>query len=106
MSFAVDQLIFTPQDVDLARSPFRGAITEETYILGAFNPGLARLPNGHLLIMVRVAEALRHPLAESHMRSIRWDPEEGYVLDAYPLAEVNADDPRKFRLAFSVTVAF
>lgn len=98
MCFAVDKLIFTPLDVDLSRSPFRGAISEETYILGAFNPGLARLPNGNLLIMVRVAEALRQPLAEGHLRSIRWDPEKGYLLDAYPLAEVDADDPRKFRL--------
>jgi len=29
-----------------------------TYVLGAFNPGFARLPNGNLLLMVRVAEAL------------------------------------------------
>jgi beta-1,2-mannobiose phosphorylase / 1,2-beta-oligomannan phosphorylase len=98
MQFPNDKLIFTPAEVDLERSPLRAGIQEETYILGAFNPGLARLPNGNLLIMVRVAEALRHPLADSHMRSIRWDPKDGYCLDAYPLAEVNADDPRKFRL--------
>ncbi len=53
-----DYLIFTPDDVDLARSPLRRSIDEPTFVLGAFNPGLTRLPNGNLLLMVRVAEAL------------------------------------------------
>ena len=56
-----DYLIFRPDDVDLSRSPLRRGVTEPTYVLGAFNPGLARLPNGNLLLMVRVAEALREP---------------------------------------------
>ena len=53
-----DLLIFAPDDVDLTRSPLREGLTDKTYVLGAFNPGLCRLPNGNLLLMVRIAEAL------------------------------------------------
>jgi hypothetical protein len=45
----------------------------ETYVLGAFNPGMTRLPNGNLLMMVRVAEALRTPIFDGHVHAIRWD---------------------------------
>ena len=68
-----DFLIFTPDDVDLSRSPMRaGGFPDETYVLGAFNPGFARLPSGNLLLMVRVAEALRHPVVDGHIRAVRW----------------------------------
>ncbi|MDB4992938.1 MAG: glycosidase [Myxococcaceae bacterium] len=92
-----DYLIFRPADVDLRRSPLRRSLHAATYVLGAFNPGLTRLANGNLLLMVRVAEALREPVAEDHVRAIRWT-EGGYVLDAYPLASVDMTDPRQFSL--------
>jgi len=91
MTYAVDRLIFVPDDVDLSRSPLAGHIGEETYVLGAFNPGMTRLANGNLLLMVRVAEALRDPIRDGHVRSIRWDDKDGhprYVLDAWPLDQV------------------
>jgi predicted GH43/DUF377 family glycosyl hydrolase len=90
-----DYLIFAPDDVDLARSPLRGSIDAATYVLGAFNPGFTRLPNGNLLMMVRVAEALKEPVAGDHVRAIRWD-DGAYVLDAHPLTAVNMADPRQF----------
>jgi predicted GH43/DUF377 family glycosyl hydrolase len=92
-----DYLIFRPSDVDLTRSPLRRSLDAETYVLGAFNPGLSRLPSGNLLLMVRVAEALREPVAGEQVRAIRWT-EGGYVLDAYPLASVDMIDPRQFSL--------
>ncbi|WP_445191958.1 glycosidase [Sphingomonas sp. Tas61C01] len=92
-----DKLIFTPDDVDLARSPLRRGITEPTYVLGAFNPGFTRLPNGNLLMMVRVAEALVDPVRDGNVRAIRWTPA-GYVLDAHPLTQVDMRDPRQFRI--------
>lgn len=98
MVFDTDLLIFKPQDIDLSYSPFRRGIQAETYVLGAFNPGLAQLPNGNLLIMIRVAEALQQPIVGEQIHAIRWDQERGYVLDAYPLNAVNASDPRKFQL--------
>lgn len=90
-----DYLIFAPDDVDLSRSPLRGSLNVETYVLGAFNPGFARLPGGNLLMMVRVAEALREPVVGDHVHAIRW-AEGGYVLDAHPLTAVNMSDPRHF----------
>ncbi len=68
-----DRLVFGPRDVDLSRSPLAGKLGVETYILGAFNPGMTRLPNGNLLMMVRVAEALRTPISNGHIHAIRWE---------------------------------
>jgi len=93
-----DYLIFTPDDVDLRRSPLRRSLRAETYVLGAFNPGLAVLPNGNLLLMVRVAEALREPIADGHVHAIRWTAE-GYRLEPFPLDLVNLADPRQFSMA-------
>lgn len=97
MNFETDILIFKPEDVNLSYSPLRNDIDVETYVLGAFNPGLTRLPNGNLLIMVRVAEALKKPIIDGFIQSIRWSIN-GYNLDAYPLEDVDTDDPRKFMI--------
>lgn len=97
--FAVDQLVFTPADVDLSRSPLRAGLpSDSTYVLGAFNPGLAVLPGGNLLMMVRIAEALAQPMTGHVIRAIRWTPA-GYRLVEWPLSGVDVSDPRKFELA-------
>ena len=96
-AFAVDRLVVTPRDIDLARSPLAGHFEAETYVLGAFNPGLTRLPNGNLLLMVRVAEALRTPIFDGKVHAIRWQDGE-YVLDGWPLELADTADPRKFML--------
>lgn len=90
-----DQLVFGPGDVDLARSPLAGKVGAETFVLGAFNPGMTRLGNGNLLLMVRVAEALREPVDGDAVRAIRWE-DGAYVLDRWPLSMVDMADPRKF----------
>jgi predicted GH43/DUF377 family glycosyl hydrolase len=96
-AYPFDQLLLVPDDIDLSRSPLAGQLGAETYVLGAFNPGLTRLPNGNLLMMVRVAEALREPIHDGHVHAIRW--EEGrYTLDAWPLEHADTADPRKFML--------
>ncbi|NJC33083.1 putative GH43/DUF377 family glycosyl hydrolase [Sphingomonas jejuensis] len=95
--FKVDRLVFEPADVDLARSPLAQDLGGQTHVLGAFNPGLTRLPNGNLLIMVRVAEALTEPRRHGHIHAIRWD-NGSYVLDAYHADTVDSTDPRKFTL--------
>jgi predicted GH43/DUF377 family glycosyl hydrolase len=99
--YAVDQLVFGPAEVDLSRSPLAKSMARagvETCVLGAFNPGMTRLPNGNLLLMVRVAEALREPIHDGHVHSIRWDAEQGYALDAWPLELADTADPRQFKL--------
>jgi beta-1,2-mannobiose phosphorylase / 1,2-beta-oligomannan phosphorylase len=93
-----DHLIFRPGDVDLSRSPLRNGLHEGTYVLGAFNPGLCRLPNGNLLMMVRVAEALSRPVYENEVHCIRWDASGVFVVDAWPLAQADMKDPRSFVL--------
>ncbi len=95
MTYAIDRLILKPDDIDLSRSPLAGQFAQETYVLGAFNPGLSRLPNGNLGLFVRVAEALRQPIFDGHIHAIRWD-NGGYVLDAWQLDLVDTADPRKF----------
>ncbi len=96
MKDADDFIIFSPRDVDLSHSPLRG-LGEETYVLGAFNPGLTRLPNGNLLLMVRVAEALKRPVQSDGVLSIRWDGGK-FGLDRFPKSDVDASDPRQFHL--------
>lgn len=101
MTYAVDKLILVPDDIDLARSPLAGQFDAETYVLGVFNPGLTRLANGNLLMMVRVAEALRTPIFDGHVHTIRWEEAGGvsrYVLDGWPLEHADTADPRKFVL--------
>ena len=93
-----DCLIFTPDEVDLSFSPLRKNLSEITYVLGAFNPALCRLPSGNLLMMVRVAEALSNPVIDDKVYTIRWDAEKKYLAEAWPLAEVDLKDPRKFRI--------
>ena len=93
----IDKLVFRPHDVDLTRSPLRRSLDAPTHVLGAFNPGLTRLPSGNLLLMVRVAEALDEPVSDGHARAIRWTPE-GYVLDRHPVGSVIMTDPRQFSL--------
>ena len=88
-----DSIVFSPRDVDLSSSPIAQGLAAETYVLGAFNPGLARLPNGNLLLMVRIAEALKEPVVNGYARSIRYDGQR-YVLDHWPSTSVETADPR------------
>ncbi len=100
MDFHIDRLIFEPSEVDLRRSPLRASMDAagfETFTLGAFNPGLNRLPNGNVLAMVRVAEALKDPIRDNHAHVIRWK-RGGYALDAYPTKDLDLSDPRKFQI--------
>jgi predicted GH43/DUF377 family glycosyl hydrolase len=94
-----DQLIFRPDDVDLQRSPLRSGLVEtKTFVLGAFNPGLCRLPNGNLLLMVRVAEALSTPVLGDQVYAIRWQNNSRYTTDAWALSLIDMQDPRKFKI--------
>lgn len=103
MAYETDRLIFTPDDVDLARSPLRqGLPLGETFVLGAFNPGLAVLPSGNLLMMVRVAEALCAPIADRMIGAIRWTGDQGYHRVEWPLAGADVSDPRVFVLTGEV----
>jgi predicted GH43/DUF377 family glycosyl hydrolase len=94
----VDKIILRPHDIDLSYSPIGKQLEAKTYVLGAFNPGMTRLPDGNLVIMVRIAEALLKPVNDGKINAIRWDEKKGYVLDDYNLDQVDTSDPRKFIL--------
>jgi predicted GH43/DUF377 family glycosyl hydrolase len=94
-AYAVDRLVFRPDDVDLGRSPMAGQLGMETFVLGAFNPGMTRLASGNLLMMVRIAEALKEPIADGHVHVIRWEDGK-FVIDRWPLELADTADPRKF----------
>ncbi len=87
-----------PDDVDLSKSPLRYGLNNPTFILGAFNPGLCRLSNGNLLMMVRVAEALVDSVYDGKAHCIRWDEDKGFSAEGWPVEEVEMNDPRKFRI--------
>ncbi|HWL53658.1 MAG TPA: hypothetical protein VNQ90_14570 [Chthoniobacteraceae bacterium] len=93
-----DFIVFSPKQVDLTQSPLRQHLEVETYVLGAFNPGFTRLPNGNLLLMVRVAEALKKPIVGNEVYSLQWCPDSGPCLNTFPLEEIDVSDPRAFRL--------
>ena len=89
MKISSDKIIFDPDNVDLKFSPIRKDISEETFVLGAFNPGMERLPNGNLLIMVRIAEALRNPIVKNSYKIIRWIKNTGYKIDLKTSVEIS-----------------
>ena len=95
-----DRIVFGPEDVALDRGPL-GGFGHDTFVLGAFNPGFTRLPDGRLLLMVRVAEALREPVWDDAVHAIRWTSG-AYVADGWPLGDADRTDPRTFRLKDAV----
>jgi predicted GH43/DUF377 family glycosyl hydrolase len=96
--FPFDEIVIRPEDINLDFSPLRKDLKIDTFVLGAFNPGMSRLPNANIIIMVRIAEALTKPIFDNKIHSIRWDEQKGYLLDSYNLEDVETSDPRSFSL--------
>jgi predicted GH43/DUF377 family glycosyl hydrolase len=92
-----DKLVLSPGDIDLSQCPIHVKTGIETFILGAFNPGMTRLPNGNLLLMVRIAEAVKEPIKEGRFRFIRWAYGNTYEIEEHPTYQLDTSDPRKFR---------
>ena len=79
-NFSFDKIVLAPNDIDLSYSPLREQLDVETYVLGAFNPGMTRLPNGNLMLMVRIAEALKNPINDGYINAVRWDEKKDMFL--------------------------
>lgn len=92
-----DKIILSPSDIDLNKCPIHCKTGLDTYILGAFNPGMTRLPNGNILLMIRVAESIKEPIQEGKFRYIRWSPDKKYIVEKHPTFQLDTTDPRKFR---------
>lgn len=95
MNYSIDKIILKPSDIDLQYSPLRRDVNLPTYIFGAFNPGLERLENGNLIMMVRVAEALKNPIENEQLKIIRW-VDNKYRVESYPISQFDTSDPRKY----------
>jgi beta-1,2-mannobiose phosphorylase / 1,2-beta-oligomannan phosphorylase len=95
MNYNIDKIILKPSDIDLQHSPLRRDIKEPTYVLGAFNPGLEKLENGNLIMMVRVAEALENQIENDQLKIIRWVNDK-YKIESHPIEQFDTSDPRKF----------
>jgi len=90
-----DKIVFSPTDIDLSFSPLKLGEEHPTYLLGAFNPGMTRLPNGNILLMIRVAEALSNPIGKNHVSALRWNKKNGFIVDTYSKDELDLSDPRQ-----------
>jgi hypothetical protein len=53
--------------------------------------------NANLLLMVRVAEALLHPMSNAKLHALKWR-EGRHIVHAWPLELANTAYPRKFML--------
>lgn len=96
MKYEQDYIILNPHDIDLSYSPIGKSIKLETYVMGAFNPSLERLENGNLVMMVRIAEALKNPVIDGNYCSFRYVSENKYVLEKFDDNLIDKNDPRKF----------
>ncbi len=98
MGFPFDKILFAPSDVDTQKLPVGQTIGEETYVLGAFNPGFCRLPNGNTLMMVRVAEALTNPRVGDSLQILRYDAGiNSFTVERYDAHQFDYSDPRKYK---------
>jgi len=97
-NFISDRIVFSPGDIDLKYSPLSFGKDIPTYVLGSFNPAMTVLPNGNILLMIRVAEALTNPRIGNQVSALRWDVDNGFVIDTYATDEVDLSDPRQILL--------
>jgi len=98
MNYPFDKILFGPADIDPAKLPIGLSTGQETYVLGAFNPGFCRLPNGNTLMMVRVAEALKEARSGDTLGVLRFDAEkQKFEIDQYLAKDIDFSDPRKYR---------
>ena len=82
----LDRIIFSPDDIKEEFKSVDKDIAQKTEIIGTFNPGMTKLPNGNILLMVRVAEALKEWKTKESILSPRFDVKSNkFVIDTYPI---------------------
>lgn len=91
-----DRIVFNPGNIDPDFRPMGKGTGKKTFIQGTYNPGMARLKNGNILLIIRVAEHLEKPVEKNYVFSPRMDvKEKKYVLDMFPRKIVGFKDPRE-----------
>lgn len=92
-----DKIVFSPENISINFCPVAKDTGKETFILGTFNPGMTRLKNGNILLMIRIAEALKGFKGKDVVYTPRMDlKKKKFVLDTYPRKDVKFSDPRHF----------
>ncbi|TKJ16989.1 glycosidase [Candidatus Woesearchaeota archaeon B3_Woes] len=92
-----DKIVFGPDYVSIDFCPVAKDTGQETFLLGTFNPGMTRLKNGNVLLMIRMAETLKGFKGKDVVYTPRMDlKKKKFVLDTYPRKHVKFSDPRHF----------
>ncbi|MEO1236554.1 MAG: glycosylase [Planctomycetota bacterium] len=78
--------LLTPETVTPSR--------EDLKVIGVFNPGAARLPDGRVVLMVRVAESPAETHKDHHALP-RWGADGSLVVEHLPKDQDTLGDPRK-----------
>ncbi len=98
MEYPFDKILLNPHDIDPKELPVGQGTGLETYVFGTLNPGLCRLPNGNLLMMVRIAEALSEPRTGNETQVLRYNTLTGsFDVNHYQTRDLDFADPRKYR---------
>jgi predicted GH43/DUF377 family glycosyl hydrolase len=84
----MNRLLLEPGDVPASRAEFE--------VVGVFNPGAVRRPDGEVVLLVRVAERPRER-RPGYTGLPRWDPDGGLTIDWVPNSELESLDPRVVR---------
>ena len=92
-----DKVVFSPENISINFCPVAKDTGKETFILGTFNPGMSRLKNNNILLMIRIAEALKGFKGKDFVFTPRMNlKKKKFVLDSYPRKDVKFSDPRHF----------
>jgi beta-1,2-mannobiose phosphorylase / 1,2-beta-oligomannan phosphorylase len=96
-----DIKIFSPKDIPKDKHILGNLLKKKTKILATFNPGLTRLKNKNLLMMVRIAEQLIDVETKTHVQAIRFDPKKKkFIIDKFPKSSLDKSDPRLFLIDY------
>lgn len=82
------RLLLTPGDVPASRDDFE--------VVSVFNPGAVQMPDGEVVLLVRVAERPRER-RPGFTGLPRWDPREGLTVDWVSDSTIEPIDPRVVR---------
>ena len=94
-----DKIVFSPNDLNEDIKPLQEDIDNETEIIGTFNPGMTTLLNGNILLMIRVAEAIKNYELDDYILTPRFDANKNkFIVDKYPSETIKIKDPRLFEL--------
>ena len=94
-----DKIVFSPNDLNKDIRPLQEDIKDETEIIGTFNPGMTTLLNGNILLMIRVAEAIKNYELDDYILTPRFEATKNkFIVDKYPIETIKIKDPRLFEL--------